>query len=279
MGARLQRWSRYRPRHVVESGRLIFTTLNTMRDGLRFADALPAQPGTTAIAGDDGANPLEEYFDAVTEGPGILKWRHYFPIYHRHLAKFVGREVHVLEIGVFSGGSLSMWRSYFGDACQVYGVDIEPSCAIHEREGVRVFIGDQADPSFWDRVLPNLPRIDVVIDDGGHESHQQITTLRCVLPHIAMGGVYICEDIALPFLQFHSFVDGLTRRVSAFGDDAAQIVRENGELISAPAAPVHQQVASVHRYPSLTVIEKPEQQAETFESVKRGTVWQPHISG
>jgi hypothetical protein len=248
-----------------------------MRDGLRFAQALPAEPLTAAKADDDRPNPLEAYFDAHTEGPGIWKWRHYFPIYQRHLAKFVGREVHVLEIGIFSGGSLGMWRSYFGDACQVYGVDIEPACAIHEREGVRVFIGDQADPRFWERVLPTLPRIDVVIDDGGHESHQQITTLRCVLPHVAMGGVYICEDIAGAFLQFHSFVDGLTRRVSAFGDDPARIVYDDGELISAPAASVHQQVASVHRYPSLTVIEKPEHRVEDFESVKRGTVWQPGI--
>src|SRR5690349_627605 len=33
-------------------------------------------------------NPLEEYFDSVTEGRGIWKWTHYFDIYHRHFQKF-----------------------------------------------------------------------------------------------------------------------------------------------------------------------------------------------
>lgn len=27
-------------------------------------------------------NPLEQFFDSHTEGPGIFKWRHYFEIYH-----------------------------------------------------------------------------------------------------------------------------------------------------------------------------------------------------
>src|SRR4051812_44526614 len=61
-------------------------------------------------AGADASmpNPLRAFFDARREGPGIWKWTHYFDIYHRHFARFVGREVHVLEIGIYSGGSLEM---------------------------------------------------------------------------------------------------------------------------------------------------------------------------
>src|SRR5262245_54320107 len=74
------------------------------------------------------ANPLEEYFDSHTQGACIRKWRHYFEIYHRHFRKFVGQNVHVLEIGIYSGGSLEMWRSYFGPQARIYGVDIEEAC-------------------------------------------------------------------------------------------------------------------------------------------------------
>src|SRR5205823_12359912 len=56
----------------------------------------------------EAPNPILSYFNAHTEGPGIFKWMHYFDIYQRHFSKFVGREVHVLEVGVYSGGSLSM---------------------------------------------------------------------------------------------------------------------------------------------------------------------------
>src|SRR4051812_8731031 len=60
---------------------------------------------------DDEVNPLRASFDAVTSGPGVWKWLHYFDIYHRHLERFVGKPVTIVEIGVYSGGSLSMWRS------------------------------------------------------------------------------------------------------------------------------------------------------------------------
>ena len=190
----------------------------------------------------------------------------------------------MVEIGIYSGGSLSMWRSYFGPGCQVYGVDIEPACAAHEQEGVRVFIGDQADPDFWERFVAEVPRIDVVIDDGGHEVHQQITSLRCLVPWMAMGGVYICEDILGSANLFHLFVDGMAHQLSDIrveprpdaGADSAPGQPVHQQITdSAPGQPVHQQIASVHHYPMLTVIEKPEKEVERFESVKRGTVWQP----
>jgi len=268
MSGRLKSWrvrARHFPRYAFNA-RLALASLRFMREGLRFAYRLPAEPGASAVVDSNGSNPLEAYFDAVTEGPGLWKWRHYFPIYHRHLSKFVGQEVHVVEIGIFSGGSLPMWRSYFGQGCQVYGIDIEPACVAHEQEGIRVFIGDQADPSFWEHLVAELPRIDVVIDDGGHQPHQQITSLRCLLPHMAMGGVYICEDISGPFHQFHSFVDGMTRPLSQVPE-------------ARPPLPVHQQIASVHQYPLLTVVEKPERRLAPFEAPMRGTVWQPEIYG
>lgn len=241
----------------------LIRTLRTFREGLRFGYALPAPRESVPAAPAGPSSRLEDYFDALEEGPGMLKWRHYFSIYDRHLAKFVGRDVHVLEIGVYSGGSLAMWRDYFGDGCQVYGVDIAPECRAHERDGVRVFIGDQADPVFWRSVLEEVPRVDVVIDDGGHEAGQQIASLRCLLPHMAAGGVYICEDIEGAEQQFHSFTDGLCRTIS--------------DVKAGSSRTVHQHVASVHRYPLLTVFEKPDRPVAAFESVRRGSVWEPTI--
>ena len=36
-----------------------------------------------------------------TVGRGLWKWTHYFDAYERHLAKFVGEAVNVVEIGVY----------------------------------------------------------------------------------------------------------------------------------------------------------------------------------
>jgi hypothetical protein len=260
-------------RRALNTAKVALATPRMMLAGHRFARQLPAQPLPATEPGDLG-NPLEDYFDSVTEGPGLWKWRHYFPIYHRHLHKFVGQDVHLVEIGIFSGGSLPMWRSYFGDGCTVYGVDIEPACSKHQQDGVKVFIGDQSDPAFWQRFLPAVPRIDVVIDDGGHEAHQQIPTLQALLPRMAANGVYICEDIVGRGHQFHSFVDGLTRQLS----DLDTRPHTEGRIDSAaPALPVHQHVGSVHRYPAVTVIEKPDRPVQRFVSEKHGTVWQPGV--
>ena len=73
-------------------------------------------------------NPLERYFRA-NQDRLIHKWVHYFEIYHRHFDRFRGRPVTILEFGVSHGGSLQMWRDYFGDQARLYGADIDPRCA------------------------------------------------------------------------------------------------------------------------------------------------------
>ena len=97
----------------------------------------------------DFTNSLRTYFDSHKEGRGIWKWNHYFEIYNEHFKKFRGREVHILEIGIYSGGSLEMWKEYFGPKCRIYGVDIQGSCKEYEDDSVKVFIGDQEDREFW----------------------------------------------------------------------------------------------------------------------------------
>jgi hypothetical protein len=139
-------------------------------------------------------NDLEAYFRANT-GRQIHKWHHYFEIYDRHLARFRGSDVHVLEFGVAQGGSMQMWKAYFGPRCRIYGVDKNPACKAVEEERVEVFIGDQEDRRFLRSLAGKVPRIDVLIDDGGHRMKQQIHTFEEFFPRVDANGVYICEDL------------------------------------------------------------------------------------
>lgn len=207
-------------------------------------------------------NPLEAYFEAHVVGRGIWKWRHYFDIYHRHLAKYIGLEVNVLEIGIYSGGSIDMWRSYFGDRANIFGVDIEDACIAYEGDGVRIFIGDQADPEFWARFRAEVPNIDVVIDDGGHQPDQQIATLEALLPHLRPGGIFICEDVIGVLNPFQQYVCGLMCSMNARG--------------SAPN-PVQRSIKAISIYPYVTVIERRERPLEELVSPKHGTEWQPFL--
>jgi hypothetical protein len=204
-------------------------------------------------------NRLERYFDSHAVGEGIQKWRHYFEIYDRHFAKFVGSEVYVVEIGVAAGGSLQMWLDYFGPGCHLYGIDIAPGCKMHERESVRICIGDQADPRFWTWFLREVPHIDILIDDGGHRLHQQVATFEAVYPHIRPGGVYLCEDVHGTDNPFHGYVNGLARNLHSWE--------------RFPTTEFQRLVGSVHVYPYVTVIEKPDEPLLEFRAQRHGTEW------
>ena len=122
------------------------------------------------------------------------KWLHYFDIYERHFARFRGQSPTMLEIGVFGGGSLAMWKEYFGPGTTILGVDINPDCARHAAEGVEIFIGSQDDPALIDRILEAHPRIDIVLDDGSHLMPHMIATFQLLYQRMHPRGVYLVED-------------------------------------------------------------------------------------
>ena len=139
-------------------------------------------------------NDLLAYFES-NPGRMIHKWMHYFDIYERHLARYRGQEMVLVEIGIYQGGSLQMWKQYFGDRAAIWGVDVKPRCRMFAEERIHIRIGDQSDPGFLTALAGEIPRIDVLIDDGGHTMRQQRTTFEVLFPKIAEDGVYICEDL------------------------------------------------------------------------------------
>jgi hypothetical protein len=138
-------------------------------------------------------NDLEKYFQA-NDRSMINKWAHFFRAYDRHLCRYRGTDVHLLEIGVRHGGSLQMWKHYLGPGARIYGADIHPRSRELEEEQVEIYIGDQEDPEFLAELRERLPRLDVLIDDGGHTMRQQIGTFQAMFPHLSETGTYICED-------------------------------------------------------------------------------------
>lgn len=122
------------------------------------------------------------------------KWHHYFDIYERHLAPWRGRDVRFLEIGVQRGGSLDIWRSYFGARSTIVGLDIDPACAALAEDGARLYIGDQADRALLARIVAECGPFDIVLDDGGHTMNQMITSFESLYPTLNCPGVYLVED-------------------------------------------------------------------------------------
>ncbi len=123
------------------------------------------------------------------------KWESYFPAYERHFARFRGQsDLRMLEIGVSQGGSLDMWRHYFGHQAILVGIDVEPVCKRFEQGRTFIRIGSQEDAEFLRSVLAEFGPFDIVLDDGGHTMRQQIVSFETLFPSLDRRGVYLCED-------------------------------------------------------------------------------------
>jgi hypothetical protein len=237
--------------------------------GLQYAAGWP-EPKAPVPERSLPANRFQEFVSRRTSGRGVWKWSHYLDIYDRHCAKFVGRSPHVLEIGIYSGGSLDMWADYFGPGSRLIGVDLEPAVRAYERDGVQIFVGDQGDRRFWSSIAPSLPALDVVIDDGGHRPHQQIATLEALLPLMAPGGVYICEDIHRETHGFAAYISGLTAALHAH-----RLVPHPDTPSYVVTSPFQATVKAIHTYPFIVVIEMQEAAVSSLIAPRVGTEWQP----
>jgi hypothetical protein len=137
----------------------------------------------------------------------------YFLIYEELFRRFVGKKFTFVEIGILNGGSLFMWRDYFGKQARIIGIDLNPFAKRWEKEGFEVYIGDQSSPKFWNDFFKSVGNADVILDDGGHTNEQQvITTVNCI-PYINDGGLLVVEDTHTSYMtQFgnpskHSFIN------------------------------------------------------------------------
>lgn len=156
------------------------------------------------------ASLLRECFDNAKHPSD--KWEPYFEVYERHLRRWRGTEVNIVEVGVQKGGSLDMWGSFLGDKAKITGIDVDPECAklTYDNPNVKVLIGDQGDPAFWDSFLADKPKIDIFIDDGGHYMDQQIVTFEKIFPVMPVGSIFICEDCHTSYMAHNG--GGLNRK-------------------------------------------------------------------
>ena len=62
------------------------------------------------------------------------------------------------------------------------------------KNGFKIFIGDQSSKKFWINFYKKVGNIDVLLDDGGHTSKQQIITLNSSINNINDDGLIVVED-------------------------------------------------------------------------------------
>jgi len=186
----------------------------------------------------------------------VYKWKHYFPIYETHFARFVNRPLVMFEIGVFKGGSLQMWKKYLGPHAQIVGIDIDPSCSQYEEDQVAVRIGDQSDVDFLGLLVEEFGQPDIVLDDGSHQMQHVRTSFEYLYPLLQSTGVYFVEDLHTAYWPEYG---GGLREPQTFIEFAKGLIDElNANWTRDQLAPTDftRTTMSMHFYDSCAVFEK-----------------------
>lgn len=118
----------------------------------------------------------------------------YTPRYSMYLEQYRDEEFNLLEIGVYNGASIKMWKEYFPKAT-IVALDIDPECKQYEEDRITIHIGDQTDVSFLNKIVDQHGHFEIVLDDGGHSYKQQIVSFETLFPKLTPGGLYFLEDM------------------------------------------------------------------------------------
>ena len=114
-----------------------------------------------------------EIYNSYLASPYLsLKHSAYFQVYEELLSKYRNKKITFVEVGVLNGGSLFMWRDFFGPEARIIGVDFNPLAKRWEEDGFEIFIGSQSSPDFWRVFFSSIGMVDVLLGDGGHTNEQ-----------------------------------------------------------------------------------------------------------
>ena len=148
-----------------------------------------------------------------------------------------------------------MWRNYFPNA-KIYGVDIMPECKTLEGDA-KIFIGSQNDTTFLKTLCTKIPPVDILIDDGSHNSSHQILTFQELFGLVKEGGLYVCEDTHTSYwLKYggghkrrSTFIEFMKKRI----DD---LHAYHAKQRSLKPNKYTQQISSITFHDSIVVVEK-----------------------
>lgn len=159
------------------------------------------------------ASPAEDYaeLDRLALAAGTDKssaWHNYTEIYAKYFAPLRHQPIKFLEIGIYKGDSVKLWENYFSTA-KLHFIDINPSIIEYTSSRSRYHFVDQSNPSQLKDFAQSIEgNFDIIIDDGGHTTEQQLTSFKALFPYLKSGGMYIIEDLHcsyhLPYAEHNS---------------------------------------------------------------------------
>jgi len=134
----------------------------------------------------------------------------FMPDYERILALFRQQPVRVLEIGVFKGGSCTLWGDFFSHPqSRITGLDIVlPKGASPTDPRITLEQCDQNDAVGLRKIAERSGPFDVIIDDGAHRFDETRNCYQVLFEHVNPGGYYIVEDWGVGYWKDQQHIYG-----------------------------------------------------------------------
>lgn len=130
----------------------------------------------------------------------------------------VARRGVVLEIGVFEGDSLGVWREFL-DPCQLIGIDPDPKTTPENDEligSATILCARSQEPETLTRVLELLDgsKLDFLYIDGDHTYDAVVSDWGVYHQLVRPGGVIALHDAVItdnPTVEVHKFYEQIRR--------------------------------------------------------------------
>ena len=136
---------------------------------------------------------LEEISLGYKSDKGAV-YHNYLQIYEKYFSKYRNSLDNFLEIGLWEGESIKMWREYF-NVGNLVGADILDLSHIKLKDTL-ILVGDQSVRADLEYIVQkSYDKFDIIIDDGGHMMHQQQITLGTMFKYLNSRGVFVIEDL------------------------------------------------------------------------------------
>jgi len=174
----------------------------------------------------------------------------YLQYYEMFFAPLKDKEISLCEIGVWEAASLNLWADYFDDAT-IFGLDIEDKTKF-DTFRITTQIVDQSNKEAliaFGRQYDK--RFNIFIDDGSHNSEDQILSFGILFQHMRPGGFYCIEDLICAY-----DTDRWGAKANVY-DRIRQMVGEvsmNGKMSSHHICSNKRQ--EIHKYNTLNYFEK-----------------------
>jgi len=124
--------------------------------------------------------------------------------YDQVLEPWVNENIKLLELGIYKGESLLLWRDYFPKGT-IVGIDINVPKDFPQEERISLFEGSQTDTVFLSEVATKMTPggFDIIIDDASHIGEYTKQSFWHLFDnHLKPGGIFVIEDWITGYFDF-----------------------------------------------------------------------------